>query len=303
MYVEFDDIVFIRNLEDNESEIVKIVENNPNLENGEISIDSQMGKKLFKKEKGDEFNIALPNGGGFERYVVENIEKNIKNLENNNHPTNEDLKLQLLTKLKEYGFKGFIHKTEFENLKNIIKDKYLYSRNSLTYNNQNFVDRADQGVIANTKGYVKSYCRFYYADDTPTHATANYKHPVELVFDEKLIFSERAYFSNKNAACKNAIITNTMSAVLEFNWYGIFERGYSSNSIYYHKLVLSGQWSEDQLKEYLRHVRNAEFLIDGSVSIDFIKEIIVECDQDYNELKKICTPDIMKKIHVRVGPF
>jgi hypothetical protein len=302
MYVEFDDIVCIRSLEDNESMIIKIVKSNPNLDNNEISDKSPIGKKLINKNKGEEFVVSLQNGK-FITYKVENIEKNIKNLENKCCVSKDDLKLQLLTKFKEYGFKGFIHKTELENLKNIINDKYLYSRNSLKFKNTKFVDRADQGVISNTEYYVKSCCRFYYADDTPTYATANYKRPVELVFDEKLIFSEKAYFSNKNAACKNAIITNTMSAVLDFDWFGIFERGIYTNSSYYYRYVLSGMWSKDKLNEYLTHIRNAEFLIEGKVSIDFIKEIIVECNQDYDELKKICSSDIIKKIRVRSGPF
>lgn len=109
MRITYGDVVTIRCLKDNESIIVKIVKSNPKSSGDEISVESPIGKKLIDKEKGDEFVVALPDGG-FDNYVVESIKRE----------NNEDC--QIVQYLKNRGIMSLIHFTRVENVKSIMEN-------------------------------------------------------------------------------------------------------------------------------------------------------------------------------------
>lgn len=204
-------------------------------------------------------------------------------------------KLELIKKLKFYGFKGFVHTTEIDNFKSIIKSGFLFSRNTLKNNNVKFVDKAIKDIINNTSYFIKSCCRFYYAEGTPTNYRANYTQPVILIFSDALIedFEDKIYFTHKNAACSDVEITSSLRDAYNFDWEGIFERGYYSKSKFYNKET--GISPNDHIKQ----IRNAEFLVKDNVPISYIKEIIVFNEEDYARINTFCDKSIMKKVIIK----
>ena len=199
---------------------------------------------------------------------------------------------QLILMLREnYNFEGFIHTTELNNFKSIIKEGRLISRNSLLSRKINFKDRANHDVLLGTNDYVKSCCRFYYTYDTPTNYRACYGKKVSMVFDEALAYNSKAKFAPQNACFGK--FSCQIENVLKYDWEGIFERGCHSSSKY------SKQYEGEELKRKIVATRNAEFLIYGEVPISFIKKIIVYDKNVYEEMRSICDDSLFKKVVLR----
>lgn len=195
---------------------------------------------------------------------------------------------KLMTQLEQYDFEGFIHTTEIDNFKNILKDGYLYPRNTLVNKNTKFIDAAEISVLRQTEDFVKSCCRFYYYYKTPTNYTAKYENPIILVFDKKLAYGNNVFFCPVNA--QQGKRTSLAKEALNFDWNGIFERGGRSKSKY-----CSGELTHE-ISEKISKIRNAEFLVQGNVSIEYIHKICVSSQRQYDLLKSFCSDEIIKKV-------
>ncbi len=202
-------------------------------------------------------------------------------------------KCELLKKLKEFGFEGFLHTTDMDNFKNIIVDGVLKSRKQALDEGSLVTNSAEQDVIDKTTDYVQNSCRFYYYFKTPTNYVATsrgyYRRPVILVFDEDIINLENAWFSSKNAVYSSGH-TQSAKTALTFEWDAIFERGSYNNSKYW-----DNNRPEDEMKSAITAVRNAEFLIKGTVDISYIKKIYFKFETDMEEAKTFCPNDIVEK--------
>ena len=53
----------------------------------------------------------------------------------------------LLSKLKTYGFEGFVHYTAYDNLKSILDSGYIYSRGEMISRGTEWVDVAEVSVL------------------------------------------------------------------------------------------------------------------------------------------------------------
>lgn len=121
----------------------------------------------------------------------------------------------------KFKFKGVLHFTDFSNLKTILGQGYLYSRNHCVNSNINFIDGANHEVLDKASEYVHNCVRFYYRGKTPTlydnegiklKQYCDKTHipiPVYLLFDEELLYLSNTEFSNGNAT--NSEIGNTAS--------------------------------------------------------------------------------------------
>ncbi|HHW95479.1 MAG TPA: DUF4433 domain-containing protein [Mogibacterium sp.] len=181
--------------------------------------------------------------------------------------------------LKEHGFIGFHHYTDFTNFLKIMNMGKLFSREKAL--KVGFLDSAQGEIIERTTEEVQKCVRFYYRDNTPTiwrsegikpdKPPLDIPHmpiPVLLIFDEKLINQENAKFADGNAGVRkrNVIITKDPQKAINFEWDAVFESGP------YDKTALN----TDEIK----FKRNAEFLIEDEVDIKYIKKIIFRSEAD-----------------------
>ena len=280
--------------------------------NGEIlsviSQDFSDGLKIILNDGklGYYINISIPNAifrflnekvqnQVEELITLENIKEQKKvegltNLEKNNDKEKK-CKKELLAKLGRFGFDGFLHTTELDNLRNIIASEYLFSRDKI----KNFIDRANSDVIIHTPKEILSYCRFYYQYITPTNYRANYKNPVTIVFNKELIYEESVIFCEGNAASKYSFKTTRAEKALDFEWGAIFERGCNSYSDYYDK--------EKNNVEYITRIRNSEFLVKDKVHISNISKVYFKTEEDYYKAKTFSPQWLSSKYLVDRGKF
>lgn len=185
-----------------------------------------------------------------------------------------ELRKQVSNLRKLYNFRGLLHFTDFSNLKRILKEGYLYSRNQCINKNIKFIDGADHHVLNKATNHVHNCVRFYYRGKTPTLYNnegiklkeycdkVHIPTPVFLLFDEELIYLDYTEFSNGNATKSD--IGNTAEFFNNMDWYSIFHTGRFS-------------WSD---KKYIVNKRQAELLSQKPVPLSYLKEIIFRCDAD-----------------------
>lgn len=206
-----------------------------------------------------------------------------------NHYKKTYIKEKLVGVFKKYGFEGFLHTTELENFRLIVKSKKLKSRTELESNGTIFNDRANQEVIDYTNEHIKNNCRFYYYFKTPTNFRANYSRPVIMVFDESIIFSDKTmFFYNGNAASKRSSYTSDAAEALNYDWEGIFERGAINLSKNYNAY-------DSDSPSKITTARNAEFLCESPILISNIKIVYFKDLKDLNEAKAFCPEELCKK--------
>lgn len=200
----------------------------------------------------------------------------------------------LVDRLKTLGFEGFIHTTELVNFLKIARTGYLIPRTTLEQKNIKFDDKANRNVIQKSREsshFPLECCRFYYFYKTPTNYRANYKKPVIIVLDEKILYDlnyeSDYYFTNGNASSKYTVKTQNVTDALSFDWEMIAQRGpYDSNDF------------------YITRCRNAEFLINKKVSLNFIKAIYFKNREDMIYASYIIRDDdIKEKFKVRKEVF
>lgn len=171
--------------------------------------------------------------------------------------------------LEKNGFEGFIHATEFDNLKQILVTNKLSSRSTM---GDGFTDIADQDVIYLTNQFVKTKVRLYYKNGTPTlyHFYQKSLNLCVLVFDFDLIHHYECYFSDGNAASKYTRFTGDLNEAIAFNWNTILGRG---------------PMGEIEKKEIIR-MRNAECLVSGDIDcVQFVKKIIVANENTKSQIE------------------
>lgn len=248
-----------------------------------INEDKPLFYDLLNKKIGDFFELRLTNDNNVVKYEVIDVQF--------------DKTYKLICTLKDLGFDGLIHMTELKNFENIVNCGFLYPRKYLIENKIKFSDSANNEVLNRTEEFVKSCCRFYYYYKTPTYYSANYSTPIILVFDEKLLYRKRGvFFSDKNA-CQSSW-TNNIDKALNFDWDGIFERVPISKSKFYNY-----KEPYDDIKQKIKTVRNAEILLKESVSIEFIKQIIVKDFNTFECIKKFCDKNLLNKVKVSKEEF
>ena len=300
-------------LEANKAGILEMVSTNDNTIQKKFDFDIKKYtnlKVLIGKNIGDKFilsEITKKQADKDKEYQIGRFtpkEQEEKILEKNHgiikyKPTgsNQDRLIQeLIKKLRKFGFEGFIHTTEIENFKSIVKRGKLIPRSNLERNFTKFEDKAIPSVIFGTNDFVKCCCRFYYAYNTPTNYTANYKQKVSLVFDECLAYKPEVWFAPRNAYYGQ--YSNNISEVLRYDWEGVFERGGYSFSKY---SKLCADEVDEKTKQKINAIRNAEFLFRGEVSISYIKKIVVYDRKTYNEMRIICDDVLFSKVVLREG--
>lgn len=188
----------------------------------------------------------------------------------------------------KYGFKGLYHFTDFSNLKSILESGYLYSRNDTIKKIGCFRDGADPDIIGKLdnlgKSNIKDYVRFYYRPRASTlYVNEGVKlkkycqdthipMPVYLLFDEKLIYSNRVVYSDGNATSKYTTFGNTDEFFINMDWRLIFSEGPYSNYID----------CTDRIQEMeLKRKRQAELLSFSPVSLEqYLQKIIFRCEAD-----------------------
>lgn len=189
--------------------------------------------------------------------------------------------------LESFGFKGFIHATDLNNVIEILKTDSLSSRSNLE---GGFVDVADSKVISVTNEFVKSKARFYYNVKTPTlyHFNKNTSNLCILEFDFRIVENYTCYYANGNAASKFTSFTGDVKEAIKYNWRRIMERGPIS----------------DLDKQEDIRIRNAELLVQGPVNcLKYLSRIYVKDESTKNKIIQNCPSAYKDKIIVDLTKF
>lgn len=195
---------------------------------------------------------------------------------------------------ERYSFKGPMHFTDYTNLRKIMSEGYLYSREACNTKGIKFKDVADQDVIKKSQVAVKSCVRFYYKEKTPTlyrnegikKCDENEPHvpiPVYLVFSNELIKLESTLFSDGNAGSDYTDYGNTYEFFNNMSWNYIMSRG----------AIITDDYRE---KYEIIRCRNAELLSEDPVPLKYLEKIVFRSNADkvraindfgYNELYEV----------------
>ncbi len=193
---------------------------------------------------------------------------------------------RLLQKINEYGFEGFIHMTNLSNFKKILKSGFLFPRTFLEENDSSFDDCAEPRVLNKTHDYVKECVRFYYQTHTPAYYVANYKDPVCLVFDGKLLRNPNAIVLNMSAGYERYCIPLTMADAINNDWETIFSQGPISK----------------ERSNYVKSRRDTDFLIHDKVPISFISKIYCQYMDVCGKVEQLLRKYEIKGIEVILNP-
>lgn len=162
-----------------------------------------------------------------------------------------------------YGFEGFVHYTAYENLKSIMDSGYIMSRNEMLSNNIDWMDVADEAVLQDTPTSIKGKVRLSYGFNTPISyrfeetARSNNTEMVALVVDPMIFKDCKLHFFEKSAARSHyGVPAASIEELKQFNWDEIFERGPHAQEEYYKK-----------------RYRDAEVVVDGKISIEYVTKI------------------------------
>ena len=209
--------------------------------------------------------------------------------------------VELVEKLKPYGFEGLCHYTDIKNLEKIFEEGKVYSRRRAEEKKVLECDAADRSMLQRTDDSIKEYVRMFYFPKTPTifrmqgvHSrededNAHMPVPVLLLFKPNIMGHDDVCFLDGSGAAdpKNIIKVKDISFAKSFDWVSIQER----------------EQYEDDIDEFERYYknrrRNAEFLYPKEISIDYIKRIIFRSEAEmksaiylYGENPKFsCEPD------------
>ena len=182
--------------------------------------------------------------------------------------TLEAEKTKLIDILKQHNSLGFLHTTDISNLKQIYKEKYIYSRNKIQEKNIDIKDIANHQVLHNTNESNFNYVRFYLRKNTP----ANYQFKGNnciLVCDYNIINSDRKMrITNKIATNKTTLLINYVNNLRNIQYI---------NECYNWNLIYEENYIEDKSK---REYKGAEFQCYEKVPIEYIKTIIFENELD-----------------------
>ena len=185
----------------------------------------------------------------------------------------------LLSKLKTYGFEGFVHYTAYDNLKSILDSGYIYSRGEMISRGTEWVDVAEVSVLQDTPDEVKNKVRLLYGFNTPIsywferRAKERNTEMVAIVIAPR-IFLERKVQCYERSAARSMYgnSSSDMELVKNYNWNEIFERGSLS--------------MDDCVKDYKKKYRDAEVVVDGSLSTEYISAIYFRSEEFLKKAKQ-----------------
>lgn len=199
----------------------------------------------------------------------------------------------------KYDFQGFVHSTSFENFINIMKSNRIYCRNHIKNCNIKSSEIALDEVINKTRDRYKNYVRFYWRNHTPTYyrcegikpkkaLVGNYKahspNPVIFLFNYKIAFNEKTYFTNKNAATFEHECCNI-----------------PNNSFNFDYIFHNEPFRNDEDKTEIIHARCAEFLHPDQISLDDCSDIFFRNKADYDRATLMFGQD--ERFYVSKGEF
>lgn len=191
-----------------------------------------------------------------------------------------------------FKFRGLLHFTDFLNLKTILDQGYLYSRDYCEHNVKCFVDGANHSVLDKADEDVHRAVRFYYRGKTPTlynnegiklKEYCNSIHlpiPVYLLFDEELIYLDNTQFTNGNAT--NSERGNTADFFRNMDWNAIFH--------------CTGFPPEERAN--IVNKRQAELLSYAPVPLTYLKKIIFRCEADKKRAINLFGNDSRYKVDI-----
>ena len=189
----------------------------------------------------------------------------------------------LISKLKTYGFEGFVHYTAYENLKSILESGYIYSREEMTRRGSEWVDVAEKSVLQDTPNEIKNKVRLLYGFNTPIsywferRALDRNTEMVAIVIDPRIILEGKVQCYEKSAARSvYGNSSNDIEVVKNYNWSEIFERG----SI-----------MDESVKDYTKKYRDAEAVVEGALSTEYITAIYFRSEE------------FMRKARTEIGPY
>lgn len=196
---------------------------------------------------------------------------------------------ELIRRLKYYGFEGFVHYTAYNNLKSIIDSGYIYSRDEMLKNGIEWIDVAEESVLRETPEEIKNKVRLLYGFNTPISywfekkAIEKNTEMVAIVLDPRIILEQQVYFYEKSAArASYGTPSDDIEIIERFNWKEIFERGSLP--------------PDEEVKYNKKKYRDAEAVVEGSVSTEYITDIYFRSKEFLNRAKKeIGGKDIFRK--------
>ena len=180
-----------------------------------------------------------------------------------------------------YGFIGFYHYTDFDNLGKILDSGYLICR---SMNKNQFTDAADQDALIRAPKWIFDQVRLFYFPLTPflyknegVKPNKNGPHmprPVALIFDARIALLDGVKHLDGSAinltedTNHQTQITKEAKEALSFNWDLITYRG----PVPKYGNGITQVFGETNGASITNH-KNAEMLLPGRVSIKMLKEI------------------------------
>lgn len=213
----------------------------------------------------------------------------------------EELYEYVVSTMKKHGSEGFVHYTAYENLKSILKDGYIYSRDEMINSRHKLFDVAEEKVLRDTPDKVKSKVRLMYGFNTPIsyhfekRALHRKTEMVAIVINPKIILDCDVEFYEKSAARENyGNPSNGIESVKDFNWNEIFERGRITND----------EGNKDCKIKY----RDAEAVVIGALPIKYItaiyfrsEKILEKARNDIGNINIFRLGDTKEKKHFSPG--
>lgn len=235
-------------------------------------------------------------GGTFLKYVDDetyNIEEYVKTVR-----INEQYQT-LINELKKYGFEGFVHYTDYENLKSIFESGYIMSRREMEMRGEKWTDVADHSVLQHTPEAVKEKVRLLYGFNTPIsywfekYAIENGSEMVAIVIDPSIVKQYNCSFFEKTAVVsEEGVALSDTKTIKQFNWKEIFERG--SHTL------------EDSSRK--TKYRDAEVLVDERIPTEFISKVyfrsrsfLSRAEMEIGPREEFCLGKIQEKKHFTPG--
>lgn len=181
------------------------------------------------------------------------------------------------------------HSTEVHDAVSILNSGYVYSRKRAIELDLLEYDIASDSVITSTRDEIKDYARFYFRPGTPTqynnegirpkdlqNIDARCHIPVYLLFDSVEVLSiETTRFSDGNLG---SLFANLFSTVNEF-------KNLPFNSIYH-----VGPFSKLE-RDRIIYCRNAEVVVPGHLSTDFLRSIYCRSDAEKDTLLSLMSTE------------
>lgn len=196
----------------------------------------------------------------------------------------------IYNKFVSYNYTGFLHMTDRDHAREILKSGFLGSREYEKGRDFGFQDNANQSVIGITDEMIKQCARLYMYKGTPTYYNFEKDNPSNMVlfsFNWNVIKLDGAFITDGNPAC--IPVTKVMPASDFLNSDGSFldyDRVFHRRPLpMIYKSVYEMNCEEYEMYEMRRDIlrkRNAELDIPGTVPLLYLDKIIFKTQEDYD---------------------